>query len=179
MENRQKQCQSGQSGSDEVRIFLADHAATCAFGQWLAARVEATGIRVIMLAGPVGSGKTTLSAALVTALPGGDDAEVSSPSFTLCNSYPTRPPVLHCDLYRDVDIPDELENALDSPGILVLVEWAEKLFVTDLPSCRLDILFKMGDSSRELVLRPHGDGAQELVASLMADLPPKCRLVQG
>ncbi|MBQ2475644.1 MAG: tRNA (adenosine(37)-N6)-threonylcarbamoyltransferase complex ATPase subunit type 1 TsaE, partial [Desulfovibrio sp.] len=49
----------------------------------------------LLLQGELGSGKTTLAASFVKALPGGEDAEVSSPSFTLCNVYPTRPQVFH------------------------------------------------------------------------------------
>ncbi len=57
-------------------------------------------IRALYLRGTLGSGKTTLTRGLVAALPGGEDAEVASPSFTLCNIYPTRPALLHADLYR-------------------------------------------------------------------------------
>ena len=55
---------------------------------------------VILLMGDLGAGKTTLIRFLVEALPGGENAEVASPSFTLCNVYPTTPKVQHFDLYR-------------------------------------------------------------------------------
>ena len=50
--------------------------------------------------GELGAGKTTLVRGLVEALPGGQDAEVASPSFNLVNLYPTQPETAHVDLYR-------------------------------------------------------------------------------
>ena len=40
-------------------------------------------LRALYLRGTLGSGKTTLTRGLVAALPGGESAEVASPSFTL------------------------------------------------------------------------------------------------
>ena len=54
-------------------------------------------VHSILFYGDLGSGKTTFTRGLIEALPGGENAEVSSPSFTLCNSYPTTPSVIHCD----------------------------------------------------------------------------------
>ena len=81
-----------------------------------------SGIAALLLRGPLGSGKTTLTRALVEALPGGDQAEVASPSFTLCNYYPTTPPVMHCDLYRSPgSLPDEIAEGLDKPEIFSIL----------------------------------------------------------
>lgn len=73
-------------------IVLRNREETRRMGQWLAAHLPDSGVRALLLRGPLGSGKTTLTSALVQALPGGDAAEVSSPSFTLCNHYPTTRP---------------------------------------------------------------------------------------
>ena len=91
-------------------------------------------LRALYLRGTLGSGKTTLTRGLVAVLPGGESAEVASPSFTLCNIYPTRPTLLHADLYRLGDsssaalgeLPEDMEEALDSGALLVL-EWPEFL----------------------------------------------------
>ncbi len=91
-------------------------------------------IRALYLRGTLGSGKTTLTRGLVAALPGGEDAEVASPSFTLCNIYPTRPALLHADLYRLGDngaealgeLPEDMEDSMDDGALLVL-EWPEYL----------------------------------------------------
>ena len=81
-------------------VTLHSLADTRRLGRLLAAGLRELGPVALLLRGPLGSGKTTLTAALTAALPGGDLAEVGSPSFTICNYYPTTPPVLHADLYR-------------------------------------------------------------------------------
>ena len=89
---------------------------TTRLGTLLAGMMQnAPQVRALLLQGDLGSGKTTLTRSLVAALPGGDQAEISSPSFTICNNYPTCPPVLHCDLYRcPASLPDEVWDALDA-----------------------------------------------------------------
>ena len=89
---------------------------TARLGTLLAGMMQnAPQVRALLLQGDLGSGKTTLTRSLVAALPGGDQAEISSPSFTICNNYPTCPPVLHCDLYRcPASLPDEVWDALDA-----------------------------------------------------------------
>ncbi len=90
-------------------------------------------VRLLLFYGGLGAGKTTLARFLVEGLAGGENAEVASPSFTLCNEYPTSPKTLHFDLYRleDGKSDENFEEALDAlqgPNPpLVLVEWAERL----------------------------------------------------
>lgn len=101
---------------------------------------------VLLLQGDLGAGKTTLARAFTCALPGGRESEVNSPSFTLCNEYPTMPPVLHFDLYRleawqeDENILDALDEAANGE-VLLLIEWPENLKKEFLPEnfmrCRL------------------------------------------
>lgn len=138
------------------------------------------GVRAVLLHGPLGAGKTTLTRGFVSALPGSDQAEVSSPSFTLCNVYPTRPPVLHCDLYRSGNltgdgslsaVPVEVEEALDDETGLVLVEWAEYLPAAVRPVERLDIFFQVCKNIRAVLLVPHGPAAGRTVAALAEAFP--------
>jgi tRNA threonylcarbamoyladenosine biosynthesis protein TsaE len=108
----------------------------------------------LLLQGELGSGKTTLARQLVENLPGGrpeDGVEVSSPSFTLCNSYGCTPPVLHFDLYRleegaaDHDFDEAVELAEE--GILLLiVEWPERIRKNSLP--RNFVLLKLAGSGK-------------------------------
>lgn len=126
------------------RLFrLPDEAATLAFGRALAAILSDPAERaVLLLRGGLGSGKTTLVRGLVDALPGGEDAEVASPSFNIVNVYPTRPQTYHVDLYRipggDPSVEEHLEAAADQDAI-VAVEWAEYLRDELLPVDRLEI----------------------------------------
>lgn len=105
--------------------------------------------RTLLLTGPLGAGKTTLVRGLIQALPGGDEAEVSSPSFTLANHYPTTPEVAHADLYRlagtaaDWEILDLLD---EHPGIVV-VEWSELVPESELPEHRLLVSLERVDGS--------------------------------
>lgn len=105
------------------------HAFAELFSHALTGYVATNGTLAVFLTGSLGSGKTTFTRYVVRALPGGMHAEVSSPSFTICNIYPTRPPVWHCDLYRlGPDISDEnIETALDEPQALVFIEWGQWL----------------------------------------------------
>lgn len=150
-------------------IQLDDTEATVALGVRLGDLILDYGLRAVLLFGKLGCGKTTLTRGIVSELPGGSRAEVSSPSFTLCNIYPTKPPVAHCDLYRGMDaapLPEEAQDMLDAPQGLVIVEWAERLVVRDRPSNRLDIRLIPCQSGRLVTLYPHGEAAQRLVEEL-------------
>jgi tRNA threonylcarbamoyladenosine biosynthesis protein TsaE len=82
---------------------------------------------VVLLNGELGAGKTVLARGIVRGM-GGDEPYVTSPTFTLMNSYTQgRLPVYHFDLYR-LALPDELgltgtDEYLEGGGV-ALVEWA-------------------------------------------------------
>ncbi len=149
-----------------MNIALSDAEATVAFGRQFAQALiaqRAEGgeqLHAVLFYGDLGTGKTTFTRGLVESLPGGGQAEVSSPSFTLCNSYPTTPPVIHCDLYRSEGaLPDEVDEALDAESGLVLVEWAERIAIENLPPKRLDIRFQVCKDNRLVTLSPYGVAA--------------------
>lgn len=84
---------------------------------------------LLVLSGPLGSGKTTLTQQLGLAL--GSRAAISSPTYTLIHEYPTPEGTLvHIDAYRldsastllDLGLEDYLERSR-----LVVVEWGEAL----------------------------------------------------
>lgn len=155
-----------------ARLILRSLGDTRRVGALLAQAILELGPLPLFLRGALGSGKTTLARALVTALPGSEDAEVASPSFTLCNAYPTRPPVLHCDLYRCPGAaPDELLDALEDTGSLVLLEWAEYLPEANHPRQWLDIALQPCETGRLLALAAHGAEAEALLRRLLRDRP--------
>ncbi len=98
--------------------------------------------RVIYLNGELGLGKTTFTRAFVSAFPGAEEAEVGSPSFTLCHEYPTIPEIYHADLYRlpeFCELPYELQDL--PKDSLLLIEWAERLRTDELEENSIYINF--------------------------------------
>ncbi len=105
---------------------LADEAATVRLARTLAPWLSPGDL--IILTGPLGSGKTFFTRALCHALGLPEDARVPSPTFTLVHEHPTEPPVAHADLYR-LSQEDEVAElgllALRDEGFVVVVEWGE------------------------------------------------------
>ncbi|TVM15852.1 tRNA (adenosine(37)-N6)-threonylcarbamoyltransferase complex ATPase subunit type 1 TsaE [Oceanidesulfovibrio indonesiensis] len=146
-----------EHSQEQTTLLLADEEATVALGRtlglaWRRQWERGTpSCRTLLLTGPLGAGKTTLVRGLVQALPGGGDAEVSSPSFTLANHYPTAPEVAHADLYRlaggaaDWEILDLLD---EHPGIVVM-EWSELVPESELPEHWLLITLQPAEDSCE------------------------------
>ena len=84
----------------------------------------------ILLVGDLGAGKTTLTRGLATGFGVDDPGEVSSPTFTLVNKYSGPVPLYHVDLYRVSGRETHelgLDELLDDPAAVVIVEWAERL----------------------------------------------------
>lgn len=97
---------------------------------------------VLLLEGDLAAGKTTLVRGLVRAL-GGDDGEVSSPTFVLLQSYPCRERgidvVHHVDLYRlgekIADLREiGIEEILSDPTAIVAVEWPKDAMAEWIPA---------------------------------------------
>ncbi|MGB2940898.1 MAG: tRNA (adenosine(37)-N6)-threonylcarbamoyltransferase complex ATPase subunit type 1 TsaE, partial [Candidatus Dormiibacterota bacterium] len=70
---------------------------------------------VILLAGPLGAGKTVLVQGIAAGL--GSVATVGSPTFVLVRQYNGRLPLVHADLYRL-----EGRKEIDGLGLLELSE---------------------------------------------------------
>jgi tRNA threonylcarbamoyladenosine biosynthesis protein TsaE len=89
----------------------------------------AAGLRpgdVVLIAGELGAGKTTLVRGAARAL--GVRQAVTSPTFTIGQRYPAPVPVAHLDLYRVPGLagedPDLLSDYL-RPDTIAFVEWPE------------------------------------------------------
>jgi tRNA threonylcarbamoyladenosine biosynthesis protein TsaE len=146
-----------------VAVLLADLAATEALGRRLA--LVARPGDCILLAGPLGAGKTALARAFLRAAADDPGMEVPSPSFTLVQIYDTKiGPVFHYDLWR-LDGSDALaeldwEDALDA---VVLVEWPDRLGELR-PAEALTITLRLGEGeAREAILTGWDDRMRDVV----------------
>ena len=117
---------------------------------------------VVGLAGELGAGKTALVRGIAEGA-GVDLALVSSPTFTIVQTYRGRIPLHHADLYR-LGTADELYatgffDLLEDGGAMV-VEWVDRVKV-DVPMLRLELsivdsvtrrIHATGDGPRALAL---------------------------
>jgi tRNA threonylcarbamoyladenosine biosynthesis protein TsaE len=147
-------------------VFLADEAATVAFGAQLASVFGGGGL--VTLQGDLGGGKTTLCRGLIQAL--GHAGNVKSPTYTLVEPYeiPGHGQVLHYDLYRLSD-PEELEflgtrDFLDR-DTLTLIEWPERAG-SWLPEPDMALRFEVEGKGRRLYWQTHTDRGQKLAKFL-------------
>jgi tRNA threonylcarbamoyladenosine biosynthesis protein TsaE len=112
---------------------------------------------VVLLHGDLGCGKTTFVKEVVRAL-GGDEL-VTSPTFTLLNTYNAKFPIYHFDMYRlssaeeakNVGFEEYFDkNTLDG---VCFVEWSENVegLISDVD---YEITFgKIGETKREIVIK--------------------------
>jgi tRNA threonylcarbamoyladenosine biosynthesis protein TsaE len=120
---------------------------------------ELRGGEILLLNGPLGAGKTVLVKGIAHAL-GLDEADVTSPSFTLVNPHQGRLLLYHIDLYR-LDEGASAAHAVDLDEILtdenavVVIEWAERMGQYPLPSTTWQISISGdGDGPRRVSVAP-------------------------
>ena len=110
-----------------MQVSLPDEAATIDLAQKLA-KVARAG-DVVLLAGPLGAGKTSFARAFIRALCGDAGLNVPSPTFTLVQQYEAGElGIWHYDLWRLLDhlALEELGWDEAERGI-ALVEWPDRL----------------------------------------------------
>ena len=89
-------------------------------------------LRILLLLGPLGVGKTTLVKGIAKSLR--IQESITSPTFPLSQHYPFgSPPLIHLDLYR-IEEPSaanefflQEEEESQAMGALMVVEWPERL----------------------------------------------------
>ena len=126
---------------------------TIALGRALALKLRE--MRIVILHGDLGAGKTTLVKGIAEALHAASQDDVTSPTFTLIHEY--RGPevtLYHVDLYR-IDTERELNTlGLDElfagEGNLIMIEWGEK-FPRLVAECDAEIrIERVGESERKI-----------------------------
>jgi tRNA threonylcarbamoyladenosine biosynthesis protein TsaE len=143
---------------------LKSERATRALAERVAPHVHAGDL--LVLTGPLGSGKTFFARALCRALGLPQRTRVPSPTFTLVHEHPTTPPVSHADLYRLRDENDVRGLGLDAQrddGRVLVVEWGEP-YIDALGGDALVIELSVGP--RRAVLRATGPRSNELLSEL-------------
>ena len=107
-----------------MRVELTTRSDTLLLGRRIARVLERGDL--VVLAGPLGSGKTFLTRAICRALGLPPGIRVPSPTFTLVHEHPTDPPVSHADLYR-LETPEQVRalglDAQRDEGRVLVVEW--------------------------------------------------------
>lgn len=156
-----------------MRIEIPDAAAMEAFGRELGAELRVGDL--VVLNGPLGAGKTTLTRGIGAGL--GVRGPVQSPTFVLARTHPSLvggPPLVHVDAYRlgSPELLDDLD--LDFAHAVVVVEWGAGL-LDGVAESWLDIVIERpagadaaavtdaadaealgGDEPRVLVVQAHG-----------------------
>lgn len=155
-----------------LTLRLPDEAATASLGRQLAA-LATPGV-ALLLAGPLGAGKTSLARAIIRAAgesAGEPVAEVPSPTFTLVQLYSFGPRRFwHFDLYR-LRAAEEIEELgwEDALADIALVEWPERLG-SALPRDRIEINLAFEQDGRRASIIGSGLG-ERLVARLALQRP--------
>jgi tRNA threonylcarbamoyladenosine biosynthesis protein TsaE len=112
--------------SSSVNFDLPTRRATQKLAELLAPLLAPSDL--VILTGPLGSGKTFFTRALCRALGLSQSKRVPSPTFTLVHEHETTPPLSHADLYRLNGDAQVRELGLDSQrddGRILVVEWGE------------------------------------------------------
>lgn len=138
-----------------TRLRIPDAEAMEALGARLAGLLRAGDL--VVLDGPLGAGKTTLTRGLGAAL--GARGAVTSPTFVLAREHPTASgtPLVHVDAYRLASAVELDDLDLDYDGAIVVVEWGRGK-LDGVADSWIDVAISRAaaDDSREVVLEGHG-----------------------
>jgi tRNA threonylcarbamoyladenosine biosynthesis protein TsaE len=150
---------------NQFEIITTSPEETGQFAEKLAAHLKPGA--VLTLEGDLGAGKTTFTKGLAKGL--GVTKTVNSPTFTIIKEYKGRLPLYHMDVYRLDDSFEDLgfDEYFEGEGVTV-VEWAH-LIQDQLPEELLSLsIYREGDSTRRIVLKPFGERYSELCKEIVS-----------
>ncbi len=127
---------------------------TTSWGREFSKRLNAPVL--VLLAGDLGTGKTTLTKGIVSGLGAANEDDVTSPTFTLVHVYGKPAKVYHADLYRIESFHDfetlGMEDMFIAPSVAIL-EWSERFpLESSWPQIRIRLEHLGGDARRITVL---------------------------
>lgn len=139
-----------------IRLSTVDD--TRAFGRRLAAALRPGDL--VLLAGPLGAGKTALAQGIGAGL--GVRGDITSPTFVIARVHRGPVPMVHADAYRLGDRPDprleidDLDLDASADEAVTVVEWGDGL-VEHLNDAYLQVrIDRRDDDTRVVDLVPHG-----------------------
>jgi tRNA threonylcarbamoyladenosine biosynthesis protein TsaE len=144
-----------------AELRIATDAAMRDLGRSLATLLRAGDL--VILAGPLGAGKTTLVQGIGEGL--GVRGPVTSPTFVIARVHPalagSGPALLHADAYRlgSISEVDDLDLDADTARAVTVVEWGEGL-AEGLASDRLEISIQPDADSAARTVRLTAHGAR-------------------
>lgn len=156
------------SASKSVKIPDAER--MMVLGATLGRRVFAGA--VIGLTGPLGAGKTTFVRGTAAGMEIMDGFVVSSPTYTILQSYPCRKmDLFHLDLYR-VSGHDDLDStgyrdAIHDESVLI-IEWVDRE-PDAVPEENLQICLEYDEDGRKVTFLPSGKKYEQLVNDVLAE----------
>lgn len=128
------------------------------FGENLGAKLKAGDL--ILLSGPLGSGKTALTQGIGSAL---GFHNITSPTFVISKIYPGKPNLIHVDAYRlqgeSAAIFDDLDLESYLSSSVTVVEWGEGL-VDRIADKYFEIKLAFGEAENQRLIEiiDHGVG---------------------
>ena len=125
---------------------------TIEYGRRLGAAMH--GGEIILLCGPLGSGKTVLAKGIAAGI--GVEEVVTSPSFAIMNVYGGDPGLCHADFYR-IQSRREMEYLLEDlyrRDLVTVIEWGEPL-ISSLSSF-MHVRIELLDDRRRISLQKVG-----------------------
>jgi tRNA threonylcarbamoyl adenosine modification protein YjeE len=131
---------------------------------------------LVVLSGPLGTGKTFFVRGLLRRRGLASDERVTSPTFSLVQDFDLSPRVVHADLYRLSRPVDVRELGLlheRRQGSLLLVEWGAP-FVAELGADALQLAFERiagAERGRRVEVSADGPRSRELLAALASRMP--------